>query len=165
MELMGIIFLLAEDKYEEAGIALEEFYQQHPTIDPGSYFLASYYANFGEYDKALQVKMQPFLKTPFDLVFAKSQNDISKLKEMKTQLAETNDERGKYIIDSELLLMEGEVERYINRLDSIFFVLGYHQPADLQCFPPPDSIRLHPKFQEMMKRRGFKVRPRATILN
>ena len=47
-----------------------------------------------------------------------------------------------YKIENKIILLSGDLERYISRLDSAVFILGHETIDEWQCFPPVDSIRL-----------------------
>ena len=170
IQIMSAVYLFTEDKYTEGKNQLEAFYQQSPTIPPIGYFLGVYYAKIGAYQKmnAIPAKHLWISEAEKQLLLYTNQQQLSPLKQLKSQTIQQQNVTDKnavlYKIDNEVMLLSGEMERYINRLDSSVFILGYETIDELQCFPPPDSIRLHPNFQEMMVRRGFTIRPRSAIL-
>ncbi len=170
MQIMSAVYLFTEDKYTEGKNQLEAFYQESPAIPPIGYFLGVYYAKIGNYQKmnAIPAKHLWISEAEKQLLLYTNQQQLSPLKQLKSQTIQQQNITDKnavlYKIDNEIMLLSGEMERYISRLDSSVFILGYETIDELQCFPPPDSIRLHPKFQEMMVRRGFTIRPQSAIL-
>ncbi len=165
--LMGNIILMTEGNYEEAIIKLEQFYEETPTIAPIPFLLSYFYTRTGAFDKVI-----PFLEGDFSkrtaLALYSEQQDFEAIKAMKATILEKyhqfDRERILYLIDNELMLGTGNLEKYISRLDTGIFVLGYDDVMRMQMIPPPDSIRLHPRFQEMMQKRGFTVRPKSAQL-
>lgn len=170
IQIMSAVYLFTEDKYTEGRDELEVFYQQSPAIPPIGYFLGAYYTKMGEYQKmeAMPPEHLWISEAEKQLLLLANQQQLSQLKQLKraTMVQENIVDKSAvlYKIDNEILLLSGEIERYITRLDSSVFILGYETIDELQCFPPPDSIRLHPSFQKMMNRRGFVIRQRSAEL-
>ena len=168
-EVWGYRLLMAEDKYDAAEPVLADYYKRFPNDESGAFFLALYYTNMGKYEKAKLIdNWDGYTAMKMTIIHHQDQHQLEELKALKIQIDQTYSGPRKdylsYLAESAILLLEGALERYIHRMDSTYFVLGYFGLRDMQDFPPPDSIRLHPKFQEMMQKRGFTVRPRSAQL-
>ena len=170
IQIMDAVYLLTEDKYTEAKNRLEAFYQQSPAIPPIGYFLGVYYAKFGDFKKleTIPAKNMWISEAERQQIIYSNQGQLAQLKTLKSKAAQQDNIVDKaavlYKIENKIILLSGDLERYISRLDSAVFILGHETIDEWQCFPPVDSIRLHPKFQEMMERRGFTIRPRSAML-
>lgn len=152
--------MLSEDRYDVALSNLETFYKENPLVGPIKYVLVHFYSYFKQFDKAKAIKYE--LQTVY-----REQHHIDQLKELRSTILQQDlqpdSERKLYAVDNDIILLSGDLERYINRLDSTYFILGYADPLHFQWFPPHDSIRTHPKFQEMLRNRDFTIRPRAEV--
>lgn len=167
IQLMGLLQKLASDEYTQAITELEAFYRHSPEVAPITYFLPYCYVILGEYNKAKEINSNYDFDTySIDLLHYRETRQLDKILELKEKAPglSVRSEDLMYEIEATLLLLNGQTGAYIDRLDSIYFHFNYSYPDDMQYFPPPDSIRLHPKFQAMMKRRGFTVRPRSEQL-
>ncbi len=165
IQLMGLLHKLASDEYTQATAELEAFYRHSPEVGPVGYYLLYCYVMLGEYDKIKEVNIvKDRRQYKMDLIHFRETRQLDKVSALKEKAStlSTLSEGFIYEIEATLLLLNGQTDAYIDRLDSLYF--QFSNLDELQYFPPPDSIRLHPKFQEMMKRRDFTVRPRSEAL-
>ena len=169
IKLVDAHILMCEDKYDQAREQLEQLYALYPDISIVALSLMLYYAETGAFDQALSIDYDLEEK---ELVVYANKKQLDQLKALQTRVlsspARPNKPRLVHEIESAIILLSGDVERYISRMDTVFFqdeALPWPEiPSGIQIIPPEDFIREHPRFQRMMKERGIYVRPRAEAL-
>jgi len=61
------------------------------------------------------------------------------------------------LIDFKLLLEQKDYETYAAKIDTFIFIEKNRNLFGHQAFPAPIKVREHPRYQQMMKKRGFKL--------
>lgn len=162
MKVIDALVLLCEDKYAEARIYLETLCLEYPDLIVANRFLVKTYLMTGQIDKAVNLwkETEPNQALPKDFLL-----ETRRIKEIKARLNQPDLPEGlRYLMETDLILLTGSLSDYIARVDSAIFYYNYNTTDMLQYFPPPDSVRLHPEFQKMIKKGKFHVRPRSEKL-
>lgn len=61
------------------------------------------------------------------------------------------------LIDFKLYLEKGDIESYVNTIDTLIFIEKNRNLFNQQSFRPPAEVIQHPKYFELMKKRGFQL--------
>jgi len=164
LQLVDASFKLGENKADESVEMKEALVKKYPDVYAMKTSLLFTYWEKGEVDKAWaylrELDPNQQIKPYWIEMYAKT-GQFDKLREIRATIKdEPSDYMRKYyyeLIDFKLLLEKGDIVGYIEKIDSLIFIDKNRNLFTQQNFHPPDSVCQHPRYQQMMEERGYRL--------
>ena len=168
VQLVDSSISLGENKPERVIERYEMLEKEYPDVFTIKQSLFFGYYETGQPEKAWKYlnKIDPQQKRKYLWIeWYHRKGDYDQLRAMRTKI-ETEETNPTYkawlyeLIDFKMVLEKGDIESYINTIDTLLFIEKNRNLFNQQSFRPPDSVYQHPKYIDLMKKRGFQLIPR-----